>query len=378
MQTGLDGARSLYKADRRKNRRCFLLSALLLLILFCVFLCFRSTEIAFLSPAQTVMNLYTAAKLEAAKLLKLPLYSQRLELIQAHTGYLETLTRLQGGILAIVLGAVLSVAGAVFQCVFRNPIAMPTMLGVSSGISIGNFILVLQYSSAAVMMTTLRFVYGYAFSLALLFVILLMGYLTGERGRLSTADILLAGSAMSRVLSKLVMSLQYSYLEESDYLLLQEMSLYGTGIGNTRGAVFLFAALILGLVPVVLMRNSLNVVTFPDEEARCMGLRPGRMRVLSLVCGTILIIAAQIHCGEVGMLALLVPHICRYIFGSNTRELIIGSMLYGAIMMLVCRMIISLFAFNQYLSVISVGMLISFVSMPLMMFILIRHRRGWN
>ena len=156
------------------------------------------------------------------------------------------------------------------------------------------------------------------------------------------------------------------------------MNMYGAGLGNSRGWLFLALALIFGLGPVLLMRNSLNVVTFSEEESRVMGLNTNVMRVLALVFSTILITAAQIYCGEVGMLALLVPHTCRYLFGSNTRDLIFSSIIVGGIMMIICRFIVALTMFNQYLSMISVGMIINVISIPLMMFILLTQKRGWE
>ncbi len=368
---------NVYEQERIRLRRRFALATLLLLALFFLYLSLGTTSIRLLSPVQTCQNLWLAIRLTLAKYLNWSLYDQRLALIESSAGYLETITRLQGGILVMVLGAVLAVAGTVFQCVFRNPIAGPSLLGVSSGISIGNLLLVLQFSTLAASMTTLRFVYGYVCSLGLLLVIFLVGWLS-NRGKGSVTEMLLTGCIVSRVVTKLVSTVQYYYLDEAEYLVLQEMSLYGTGVGNTRGAIFLAGALLLGLVPLLALRNTLNLVTFSDEEARCMGRNIGWLRVLALICSTILLIAAQLHCGEVGMLAMLVPHLCRYLFGSNTRQLIIGSMLLGAGIMLICRFLTALFAFHPYLWVVSISTLVSLFSMPLMAIVMLKYRRGWS
>lgn len=368
---------NVYEAERVRVRRRTWLAAALLLVLFFLFLSLGSTSIRLISPVQTVQNLWLGIRLTLAKYLKWEIYDQRLSLILSAPAYLETMTRLQGGLLAVALGAVLAVSGTVFQCVFRNPIAGPSLLGVSSGINIGNLLLVMQFSTAAVTMTTLRFVYGYACGLGLLGLIFLVGWLS-TRGKGNITDMLLTGCIVSRVVSMVVTNAQYYYMDETEYLVLQEMSLYGTGIGNTRGAVFLIGALLVGLVPLLLLRSSLNLATFSDEEARCMGLNTSWLRVVALLCSTVLLIAAQIHCGDVGMLAMLVPHLCRYLFGCDTKRLITGSILLGAGIMLVCRFIISLFAFHPYLSVVSISTLISIVAMPLMMVVMMKYRRGWS
>lgn len=367
----------VYQAERVRLRRRFLLAGALLLALFFLFLSLGTTSIRLLSPVQTVKNLWLGLRLTLAKYLKWKLYNQRLALIQDAAGYLETITRLQGGLLAMALGAALAVAGTVFQCVFRNPIAGPSLLGVSSGISIGNLLLVLQFSAAAASMTTLRFAYGYACSLGLLLLIFLVGWIAGG-GKGSVTDMLLTGCIVSRVVTKVVSTVQYYYLDDTEYLALQEMSLYGTGLGNIRGAVFLAAALAAGLLPLLVLRNGLNLVTFTDEEARCLGLNAGWLRVLALVCSTVLLIAAQIHCGEVGLLAMLVPHLCRYVFGADARRLMTGSVLMGAGIMLACRFITALFAFHPYLWVVSVNTLVSVFAMPLMMLVMLKYRRGWS
>lgn len=367
----------IYTAEHIRLRRRFLLAGLAVLALFLVFLSLGTTSIRFLSPVQTAKNLWLALRLTLAKYLKWDFYGQRLELIENAAGYLETITRLQGGLLAMALGAVLAVAGTVFQCVFRNPIASPSLLGVSSGIGIGNLLLVLRFSTVAASMTTLRFLYGYGCGIGLLLLIFLVGWIA-SRGKGSVTDMLLTGCIISRVVSKLLSTVQYYTLDEAEYLSLQEMSLYGTGLGNTKGTVFLLAALLAGLLPLLLLRGSLNLLTFSDEEARCMGLNTGWMRVLALLCGTVLLIAAQIHCGDMGLLAMLVPHLCRYIFGADTRRLIAGSILMGAGIMLAGRFIISLCAFHPYLWVISINTLVSVFAMPLMMVVMLKYRRGWS
>lgn len=372
------GRETIYAESNRRLKKRFLYGMLALVLLTFLYLCVRTTKIGLLNPLDTVLNLYTLAKLKAAQILHLSVYQHRMEIIDARNGYLETLSRLETAVIAVVLGAVMSVAGAVFQCVFRNPIAVPTMLGVSSGISIGNLILVLQYSVMATSMLYLRFAYGYAFSIALLGFILLVGKLTSRGKGFAVADVLLIGTALSRVITQILNTVARTVLEDTSLLIYQQMNQYGTGIGNVRGWFFLVIALVVGFVPILLMRNSLNIVTFSDEEARVMGLNATLLRIVALVFSTVLIITAQIYCGEIGMLALLVPHVCRYLFGSNTKDLIAGSVLMGGIIMILCRFVVALTYFSDYLAFVSVSMIVNLVCFPLTMFIMITDRKGWE
>ncbi|MGI6205388.1 MAG: FecCD family ABC transporter permease [Anaerovoracaceae bacterium] len=369
---------TIYTEELKKKRKKYIQAAIILLLLLLAFLCFRSTKIAFMTPWQTLTNTAVFIKLQFGKLFNLSYYADRYSIITSHKYYLETVTRLQGGLSAICMGAAMSVAGAVFQSVFRNPIAVPTMLGVSSGINIANFILVMQYGVLATTMTLERFEWGYIASLAILFIVLGFSRLTSRGNGFSVADVLLIGTVLTRIITQILNAIQSTFMDDAAYQTLQEMNMYGAGIGNARGWIFLAASMIFGLVPILLMRNSLNIVTFSDDESRVMGLNADAMRVLALIFSTILIIAAQIYLGDVGMLALLVPHICRTIYGSNTRDLILGSIIVGGIMMLVCRFVVSLMMFNQYLSVISVGMIINVISIPLMFYILFSEKKGWE
>lgn len=376
--TGAAPVPDLYRSDLRRNRKRFLAAGLALFLLFFGYLCFRTTKIGFLSPVDTIQNLYTMAKLALGRIFGWSVYADRWSAITSQNAYLETQTRLQGALVAIILGAVMSVSGAVFQSVFRNPIAVPTMLGVSSGINIANFILVWQYSLLAVTMTERRFEDGYLCSLALLFFVLIIGRLTSRDGKFAMTDVLLVGTVLTRILTQSLNTVQYYYLDTTDYQVLQEMNMYGTGLSNARGWIFLAMALAIGMIPLLLMRTSLNVVTFTDDESRTMGLNAGVMRIFALIFSTVLIISAQIFCGEIGMLSLLVPHVCRYIYGSNTRDLLLGSILVGGIVMMLCRFVVSLTMFNQYLSVISMGMIVNIVALPLMLFMLLTNKRGWE
>ena len=369
---------SLYSVERNRTRKRFLLALLILFLMVFIYLSFRTTVIAFLPPWTTAANLFTWIRLNVGELFHLSYYNDRRSIITAHPCYLETTTRLTGALSIVAMGAAMSVAGVVFQSVFRNPIAVPTMLGVSSGINIGNFILVLQYNVTAASMTQERFIYGYIGSLLILFLVMGVSRLTTRDGSWAIIDVLLIGTTLTRLITQIISSIQTTFLDDFTIQLISEMNMYGAGLGNARGWIFLALALVFGLGPILLMRNSLNVVTFSEEESRVMGLNTNVMRVLALVFSTILITAAQIYCGEVGMLALLVPHTCRYLFGSNTRDLIFSSMIVGGIMMIICRFIVALTMFNQYLSMISVGMIINVISIPLMMFILLTQKRGWE
>ncbi|MCD8364388.1 MAG: iron ABC transporter permease [Clostridiales bacterium] len=377
MQTGLDEIRKTARDDSRAVRRRFLILGIVLAALFFIFICSRTTDIGFVSPAQAMSNLFTALRLQIAKWTNGSLYLNRREVIAGQDYYLETLGRFESAVLVVALGASLSIGGAVFQCAFRNPIATPSILGTSSGMKIVNLILVLQFSSTAATMTMYRAVYGYIGALIILGLLMLGSKLMSKQ-RSSRADLLLLGTLGTRILTQIVNYVQNYVLSDDDYLVLQEMNLYGSGTGTTDGMAVTLLVIVAALIPLFLTRTSLNTLCFDDEDARCLGIRTAALRGVAVVCSVLLSVSTLVYAGDVGMLAMLIPLICRYVYGSDTRRLLLACGMSGALLMLICRMILSLFAFNYYLSYISIGTIVELIATPLMIFVIFKNRRGWE
>ena len=138
MQIGLDQIRALRLQERKKlNRRigAMILAAVLLFALMC---CMRTTTLGFVSPVMAAKNLFTMVRLTLAKVFHWSIYASRSQIILSHPYYYETVGMFKSSLLVMSMGAVLAMAGGVYQCVFRNPIATPSMLGVSSTINIGS------------------------------------------------------------------------------------------------------------------------------------------------------------------------------------------------------------------------------------------------
>lgn len=315
MQTGLEQIRAQRLADRRVLHRRAAWVVLAILALFFAMCCMRTTEVGFVTPVQAAKNLYTMLRLFLAERLHWSAYANRAEIIRAHSYYFETVGMFKSTILVMVMGAVLAMAGGVFQCVFRNPIATPSMLGVSSSIRLVNLILVALYSSSIYQMVRMRYILGYVVALGSLLLIYFIARLMGGK-KSSVTDMLLVGTVAMRVVQNLVSVYQYYYLSEEDYLVLEELNTYGSTTYQTDALLLMYA--------------------------------------------------------------LLIPHVCRYWFGSDFRNVLLGSAGLGAIMMMLCKLIIYALSFNYYLSLISVGTIINVVTTPLLILVLLQQKRGWT
>ncbi len=366
-----------YLQERRKYRWIFLIFAIVLFILFWIYISLNTTA-DLISPLDTLKNLFLSIRLQLGEWFHWSIYDNRRELIQESYRYEVTLSNTTGALTMLALGAMLGVAGAVFQIVFQNPIASPTILGVSSGIQVANTVLVMIFGTAAIYMTGMRYVVGYIGAFGMLALLFGVGLISG-RGKLNVIDILLAGSVVSRIVSRIVSTIQYYYIEDEDEIeAIQELQLYGTGSTNS-GAIYLIIALIVGFVPLLLLRNSLNVTAFSSDDARSLGINMNLLQFLGLILATVMTIGTEIFAGDVAMLAMLVPFVGRYIFGANMRQLLIGSAMMGAGVMLSCRLITRALTYvNLLFADLSLGTIISVVSLPLMLYAMLRYRRGWE
>ncbi|MGM9606070.1 MAG: iron chelate uptake ABC transporter family permease subunit [Oscillospiraceae bacterium] len=377
MQIGLDQIRALRLQDRKKlNRRigAMILAALLLFALMC---CMRTTTIGFVSPVTALKNLYTMVHLTLAKVFHWSIYADRSEVILSHPYYYETVGMFKSSLLVMSMGAVLSMAGGVYQCVFRNPIATPSMLGVSSTINIVNLVLVVMYSDSVYRMAKMRYTLCYVVALGTLILIYLISRIMGGK-KSSVTDMLLVGTVAMRLIQNFVQVYEYYYLDEEDYLLLEELNTYGTNTFQTEILVIMYALLAVCVFILALMRYSMNAISFDDDDSRTLGIKANRLRLIALACATLMVVAAQVNYGDIGMLALLIPHVCRYWFGSDFRNVLLGSAGLGAIALIVCRLILYLLSFNYYLSLISMGTIINVVTTPLLIIVLLQQKRGWT
>lgn len=377
MRIGLDQIRELRLQDRKKLNRRIRAMILLALLLFAVMCCLRTTAIGFVSPVTAARNLYTMVRLTLARIFHWSVYSDRASIILSHRYYYETVGMFKSSLIVMAMGAVLAMAGGVYQCVFRNPVATPSMLGVSSSISIVNLILVVTYSTSIYQMARLRYALCYGVALACLLIVYLIARLMGGK-KSSVTDMLLVGTVFMRLVQNFVQVFEYYYMTDEDYLLLEAINTYGTSAFEFETLVVVFGLLFVCVVILASTRYSMNAISFEDEDSRTLGIKATRLRLIALVCATLMVTIAQVNYGDIGMLGLLIPHVCRYWFGSDFRNVLLGSAGLGAIGLLLCKLILYVLSYNYYLSLISTGTIINIITTPLLIFVLLQQKRGWT
>lgn len=242
--------------------------------------------------------------------------------------------RLPRVLLAALVGASLAGAGVLYQALFRNPLADPYILGVSSGAGLGAMLAIVGTAEV----TALRYglVPAAAFTGALLTMLLVVRLAT-LRGRLDTSSLLLAGVAVSYVLAALtsfVMVVARESMSAIVYWMMGGLSGATWGYVQMIGLMFAIGA----SLPFAFSRE-LNLMLLGDERAGQLGVSVERFKLLALGVGSLLTAAAVAVVGLIGFVGLMVPHMVRLVLGPDHRALYPASLLTGAIVLVFADLI---------------------------------------
>lgn len=353
---------------------------LAILAVFIFAMCIRTGAPELISPRIVADNMILWIRLSIADLFHQPLALQRAELVEAHPYYLETVARFRMLLITMLCGAVISLGGMVFQILFHNPMAAPSMLGVSSGVSLGLVVLVYLYAEEAYNMTRERILFSLGGAAVMLVIVLLSGRLAGGNRR-SVTDMLLAGAVLTQLLGAFMTWLRFKMTQEK-LVVLQDLSLYGFTINSTydfagKSLLVLFLLVFICVLPLYRMRFSFNLLSFSDDEAKMFGMPVTPVRAVSIVLTTIVVTISILYCGSVGALSLIVPHICRYLYGSRFESMLGHTLAWGAFLLLICRAISSLI-YLEGMGSFPIGTLVGLISAPILAIVLGQRRQGWD
>lgn len=268
--------------------------------------------------------------------------------------------RLPRILLACLVGCGLSAAGTGYQTVFQNPMAAPDILGASSGACFGAALAILTGQSA-VMVTV------FAFLASLLSVALV--YLVGNHTRGNrVVNLLLAGIMVGSLFSACTSYIKLvadptNQLPQITYWLMGSLS--GTRMGTVRFAAVCMA---VGLVPLLLLRWRMNLLTLSPDEARAMGVHTDRLRLAVILSSTVLTAAAVSVSGMIGWAGLVIPHLSRRIVGSDCRRLMPMSCLFGAAFLLLVDNMARCLTATE----IPIGILTAFVGAPFFIYLMVK------
>ena len=255
--------------------------------------------------------------------------------ISSDYGMIVVDIRLPRILLAIVVGASLSVAGTSFQALLRNPLADPYVLGISSGAAVGSIVALMIENQLSFTPELAGLITPFGAFIGAAVTIIAVYFLGRREGQIDSTTLLLGGiitaSFLSAVIMFLMSTLAGSNLRGASYWMMGSLStlpprslLYFLGIG------FLVAA-----GAIYTTSSDLNLLLAGEKEAMHLGVDVPRVRIVVYVAASILTGLAVSVSGAIGYVGLLVPHAMRMIFGSDHRMLLPAAALGGAITLVI-------------------------------------------
>lgn len=279
-------------------------------------------------------------------------------------GYLVVVSiRLARIVLALLVGMGLSVAGVAFQSLFSNPLTTPDILGVSSGAAFGAALaILLDCNSSMIQVTALTF------GIIAVILTMLMAKINGSS---ATIMLILSGIVVTSVFNALLSGIKFvadpqSKLPAISFWLMGSMS-----NASFRSIALYSPAIIAGTIIIYILRWKLNILSLSEDEAKAMGINLKLFKSLIIVASTLITASCVALCGIIGWVGLLVPHICRIVFGVNTKIIVPASISFGATFLL----LVDTLSRTLLTSELPLGILCSLLGAPIFI-MLLRKSKG--
>lgn len=281
--------------------------------------------------------------------------------------------RLPKALTAVLVGSGLGISGLLMQTLFRNPLAGPFVLGISSGASLGVAFAIMGaslFSGSMALILTSKWSLVIAASLGS-FLVLLMVMLVSVRVR-DTMAILIIGLMFASITAAIVSVLAYFATAEQ----LQQYIFWGFGsLGNLSWSelFILFVVCIVGILLSTIAIKALNTLLLGENYAKSLGLNINKSRLLIILATSLLAGTVTAFAGPIAFVGLAIPHITRQLFNTaNHKVLIPAVFIFGAIIMLICDSIAQLPTSDYTLPINAIT---SLIGAPVVIWLLVRKRK---
>ena len=354
----IDGEGDTHVAIKRHRSKVILLCGLILTVITAIVsLCIGQTAI--LSPIDVISSLFSAISKGGSGLT-----SQEIIVFE---------DRLPRTLATIFVGIGLSVAGATYQALIRNPLVDPYIMGVSSGagtfaiaVISFNFTFFGLFSTHSDYLSAFAAIFGglLAFGLTMLLAI--------RAGRTTNAYVL-----SGVVVGLLFGAIQTILLKFSGHKVMSSMSwLFGSfsNISLEQSIIVVVAVTVFSLI-IVTRAKELNLVLLGENEARQMGLNVKKFNTVMLILASIMTAFCVAFCGIIGFVGLVVPHLCRMIFGGDHRLVLPASVAFGGCLLVAADLIARMALNSQELPV---GAITTLIGVPVFAYLLIKRGKIYN
>jgi iron complex transport system permease protein len=277
--------------------------------------------------------------------------------------------RLPRVLLAWIAGAGLATAGMAFQAMFRNALATPFTLGVSSGASLGAAVAVRLGWSGALMgvsWVSVGAMTGSIFSVAIVY------GLTRMKRDCTTGSMLLAGVAVNFFFSSLILLIQYTADFYDTFRILRWL-MGGLQMVGFQAPLRTLPFVVGGIALLALFANELNLLSIGEELAASRGVAVARAKTVVFLAVSLMVGVIVSACGPIGFVGLMCPHICRLVVGPDHRRLLPATVFLGGAFLVICDTVSrTIFAPTE----LPVGIFTSFLGGPFFLWLLLRPPRS--
>jgi len=274
--------------------------------------------------------------------------------------------RLPRAVIAMLVGAGLSMSGASFQGMFQNPLVSPFILGVSAGASFGAAIgLVLSLPALGVQ--GMAFVFGIA-------AVGITYFLSRLYKVTPVLMLVLSGMVVSAFFQAMLSLVKFTADGDNKLPAITFWLMGSLGSIGPDDMAIAGIPIIISMTGLYLVRWKLNVLSMGDREARALGVNAELIKTIIIVCATVITSTAVAFCGIIGWVGQVIPHFCRMVVGPDHKALIPATMLVGAAYLLLIDNLCRLFTSVE----IPLGILTAVVGAPVFAYLLRKTKGGWT
>lgn len=274
--------------------------------------------------------------------------------------------RLPRIVMAMLAGSALSVCGAAYQSVFRNPLTDPYVLGISSGASLG--------AAIAILLGLQAYLWGIgccALATALLAVVFIYG-IASTGNRMHTTTLLLTGVCMTFLTSAIITFLMVLNRDKMDSIIFWTMGSFASS--SWWDVAVLAPVVAVGLAVVCFHTKDLNLLLAGSETAQSLGVDVERVKKVLLLFTTLMVAFTVSCCGVIGFVGLVVPHAVRLIVGPDNRRVVPYSIIVGALFLLLCDTLARMVLLPGELPV---GSVTSLIGAPMFIYLLYKNKKKY-
>lgn len=274
--------------------------------------------------------------------------------------------RLPRIIVGILVGGALSVSGASYQTLFKNPMAAPDILGVSAGAGFGAALAMLNNGNWLDIQLS-----AFTFGMIAVATAIIIANIIGKQ---SITVLILAGIVISSFFQSLLSIIKTladtdSQLPSITFWLMGSLSKV-----SNDDVKYMFPAIAISIAVLFLFRHHINTLATGEDEALTMGVNVPLVKTVIVCCATFMTVSAVSVCGIIGWVGMVVPHIARMLTGSNFSKLIVTSFLTGGVFLLAIDNIVRGVEGVE----LPLGVLTALVGTPVFVILLSRIKKGWT